>query len=106
MNTDYTKNPFGEIGYLSLGSTQKFSIVQIKGDVFIEDLRGDDSTNPPRLPLAEELANLYINQLYSYLDEDPDNQEDVRIYNMNLFDQMCSDYFKEVEEEKRILDSI
>jgi len=93
-------------GYVSMGSTHEFAIVQIKDKFFIEDIRGEDLMNAPRLPLIKELANLYINQLQAYLDQDPDNQESERLYNGGLFNNMCIEYFKENAEEKRILDSI
>ena len=75
-----------------IGGTSKFSIVLIEEDYFIENNQ-DISENLPRLPIGNILVSIYINQLESYLDSDPDHSEEERIYNENLFNEMCEEYF-------------
>ena len=101
---DYTMNPDG-CGYATIGGTSKFAMVQIKDKFYLEDLEKSEDGSV-RLPLAKELVNLYTNQLYKYLDQDPDNQEDERIYNEVLFNGMCKAYFLEDLLEKQTLEKI
>ena len=77
-----------------LGGTSKFSLIILNGEYFVENHQ-DIEENLPRLPLAKQLVDLYINQLESYLDLDPDNSEESRLYNEGLFNSMCEQYFKE-----------
>ena len=77
-----------------LGGTFKFSLIIINGEYFVENHQ-DLAENLPRLPLSKQLVDLYINQLESYLDLDPANSEEARLYNEELFNSMCEQYFKE-----------
>ena len=80
--------------YKVLGGTSRFSLIQLENEYFVENHQ-DISENLPLLPLAKQLVDLYVNQLERYLDVDPDNSEEARLYSEHLFNKMCEHYFKE-----------
>lgn len=77
-----------------LGGTSLYSIVKAGEKYYIENHEPEEESIP-LLPIAEELVSLYIAGLERYLDTDPDNSEEARLFAEDQFNSMCQQYFED-----------
>ena len=85
--------------YQELAKSTKFAVVIINGQHRVENLKGPYADEVPHIDIPPQLAEIYLDYLLGYKDEEPGFKREAKANGIRQFNLECEQMFDDEHSE-------